>query len=177
MGSWQEGSVWEAAAFAAHAGAVESHRDGRHQRPGQSGPTMYRHDMEVYRAKFEAQGWHTEVIDGHDAAAVIAALDRARTIPNRPQAIIARTDKGHGVSFLSGKEGWRGKPLNQEQMEKALAELKPVPPVIPDDGRSYARTSLPEPPDFPARKLQAISPARRWRRAKRMAWRSRSSRL
>jgi transketolase len=80
---------------------------------------------------------------------VIAALDRARTIPNRPQAIIARTEKGHGVSFVVNKEGWHGKPFSPEQMEKALAELKPVPPVVPDDGRSYARTSLPEPPSFP----------------------------
>lgn len=157
-GELAEGSVWEAAAFAAHEGIENLTAMADINALGQSGPTMYRHDMEVYRAKFEAQGWHTEVIDGHDAAAVIAALDRARTIPNRPQAIIARTDKGHGVSFLSGKEGWHGKPLNQEQMEKALAELKPVPPVIPDDGRSYARTSLPEPPDFPAPEAPSYQP-------------------
>src|ERR1700734_3152044 len=42
---------------------------------GQSEPTMYQHDMEVYRRKFESQGWATEVIDGHDVAAVLRALD------------------------------------------------------------------------------------------------------
>jgi transketolase len=148
-GEMAEGSVWEAAAFAAHEGIENLTALADVNALGQSGPTMYRHDMEVYREKFEAQGWHTEIVDGHDAAAVIAALDRARTIPNRPQAIIARTEKGHGVSFVVNKEGWHGKPFSAEQMEKALAELKPVPPVVPDDGRSYARTSLPEPPSFP----------------------------
>jgi transketolase len=148
-GEMAEGSVWEAAAFAAHEGIENLTALADVNALGQSGPTMYRHDMEVYREKFEAQGWHTEIVDGHDAAAVIAALDRARTIPNRPQAIIARTEKGHGVSFVVNKEGWHGKPFSPEQMEKALAELKPVPPVVPDDGRSYARTSLPEPPSFP----------------------------
>jgi transketolase len=148
-GEMAEGSGWEGAAFAAHEGIENLTALADVNALGQSGPTMYRHDMEVYREKFEAQGWHTEIVDGHDAAAVIAALDRARTIPNRPQAIIARTEKGHGVSFVVNKEGWHGKPFSPEQMEKALAELKPVPPVIPDDGRSYARTSLPEPPSFP----------------------------
>ncbi|HET9401835.1 MAG TPA: transketolase [Candidatus Acidoferrales bacterium] len=149
-GELAEGSVWEAAAFAAFDGLDNLTAICDINALGQSGRTMYRHDMEVYREKFEAQGWHTEVIDGHDLAAVVAALDRARTIPNRPQAIIARTDKGHGVSFLSDKEGWHGKPLSKEQLEKAVAELGGAPMEPPDDGRSYARKSLPKPPEFPA---------------------------
>ena len=60
---------------------------------GQSEPTMYRHDMDVYRKKFESQGFATEVIDGHDVTAVLTALDRARATKGRPQAIIARTDQ------------------------------------------------------------------------------------
>ena len=64
---------------------------------GQSEPTMYKHDMEVYRRKFEAEGWAAEVIDGHDVASVLAALDRAKATKDRPQAIIARTIKGHGI--------------------------------------------------------------------------------
>ena len=110
---------------------------------------MYQHDMEIYRRKFESQGWSAEVIDGHDVAAVAAALDHARATHGKPYAILARTDKGHGVSFLSGKEGWHGKPLSPDQLEKALAELGPIPPIQKDDGRSYARKSLPMPPNFP----------------------------
>ena len=84
-------------------------------------------------------------------AAVVAALDQARATRGRPFAIIARTEKGHGVSFLADKDGWHGKALSPEQLEKALAELGPIASDVPkDDGRSYARKSLPVPPDFPA---------------------------
>ncbi len=149
-GEMAEGSVWEAAPFAAFEGLENLTVMCDVNALGQSGRTMYRHDMDVYRHKFEAQGWHTEVIDGHDAAAVIAALDRARSIPNRPQAIIARTEKGHGVSFLADRDGWHGKPLSKEQLAQALTEMgQPIPPIVPDDGKSYARKTLPTPPDFP----------------------------
>jgi len=149
-GEMAEGQVWEAASFASHAGITNLVALGDVNALGQSQRTMYKHDMEVYRLKFEAQGWHVEVVDGHDAAAVMAALDKARTITDRPTAIMARTFKGHGVSFLNDKDGWHGKPLSAEQLEKALAELGSIPPVIPDTGKSCARASLPVPPDFPA---------------------------
>ena len=65
---------------------------------------MYQHDMEVIAANSSPKGFATEVIDGHDVAAVLAALDRAKATKGRPQAIVARTIKGHGVSFVAGKE-------------------------------------------------------------------------
>jgi transketolase len=111
---------------------------------------MYKHDTEAYRRKFESEGWQAETIDGHDPAAVIAALDRARATMGKPQAIIARTEKGHGVSFLADKDGWHGKPVPKDQLDKALAELGPLPEIPKDDGRSYARKSLPMPESFPA---------------------------
>ncbi|HEV2342250.1 MAG TPA: transketolase, partial [Candidatus Acidoferrales bacterium] len=66
----------------------------------------------------------------------------------RPQAIIARTVKGHGVSFLADKDGWHGKPLSKEQLAKAVAEMGGPIEVAADPGRSYARMSLPEPPAY-----------------------------
>src|SRR5712692_2503862 len=149
-GEMAEGNVWEAAAFAAHYQLDNLTAMVDVNALGQSERTMYRHDTEVYRHKFEAQGWHTEVIDGHDLTAVLAALDRARSTRGCPQAIIARTEKGHGVSFLADKEGWHGKALSKDELEKALAEMGPIPEIPKDDGRSYARSSLPVPPDFPA---------------------------
>jgi len=149
-GEMAEGNVWEAAAFAAHYGLENLTAIADVNALGQSERTMYRRDAEVYRRKFEAQGWQTEVIDGHDLRAVLGALDRARTSAGRPYAIIARTEKGHGVSFLADKDGWHGKALSQEQLAQALAEVGPAPEIPPDDGRSYARASLPAPPDFPA---------------------------
>jgi transketolase len=154
-GELAEGNVWEAAAFAGHYGLENLVALADINALGQSQHTMYEHDTEVYRRKFEAQGWAAEVIDGHDLAAVVSALDHARATRGRPFAIIARTDKGHGISFLSGKDGWHGKALSAEQLEKALAELGPVPPVQEpvqkDTGRSYERKPLPaRPEDFPA---------------------------
>jgi transketolase len=150
-GEMAEGEVWEAASFAAHAKITNIVAIGDVNALGQSQRTMYEHDMDVYRRKFEAQGWRVEVVDGHDAAAVMDALDRAKADTSKPTAIMARTIKGHGVSFLADKEGWHGKPLSPAELEKALGEMgSPIPPVIPDDGKSYARTSLPVPPDFPA---------------------------
>jgi transketolase len=149
-GELAEGNIWEAAEFAGHYGIDNLVALADINALGQSQPTMYKHDMEVYRRKFESQGWAAEVIDGHDLAAVVGALDHARATRGKPYAIIARTDKGHGISFLSGKEGWHGKALSPEQLEKALAELGSIPPVQKDNGRSYERKPLPAPPkNFP----------------------------
>ncbi len=148
-GEMAEGNVWEAAAFAAHHRIDNLTALVDVNGLGQSERTMYRHDTEVYRHKFDAQGWQTEVIDGHDVPAVLAALDRAKATTGRPQAIIARTEKGHGISFLADKEGWHGKALSKAELEKALAEIGPIPQIPADDGRSYARQSLPAPPNFP----------------------------
>jgi len=152
-GEMAEGNVWEAAAFSAHYGLDNLTAMVDVNGLGQSERTMYGQDTEAYRRKFEAQGWQTEVIDGHDVAAVVSALDRARAAQGCPQAIIARTEKGHGISFLANREGWHGKALSKEELERALAELGPVPesPEHPAErSRSYARQALPIPPDFPA---------------------------
>src|SRR6202167_130382 len=114
-----EGQIWEAAACAAHYKLDNLTVIRDINALGQSDYTMYRHDMEVYRRKFESEGFATEVIDGHDVAAILAALDRAKATKGRPQAIIARTIKGHGFSLVAGKEGWHGKPFSKEQLAEA----------------------------------------------------------
>jgi transketolase len=149
-GEMAEGQIWEAAEFAGHYKLDNLTLLADVNALGQSEPTMYQHDMEVYRKKFDSEGWATEVIDGHDVAAVLAALDHAKATKGRPYAILARTIKGHGVSFVAGKEHWHGKPFSKEQLAEALKELGETIDVPPDPGKSYARTSLPQPPDFPA---------------------------
>jgi transketolase len=149
-GEMAEGNVWEAAAFAAHCGLENLTAIVDVNALGQSGRTMYRHDLEAHRRRFDAVGWDTAMIDGHDMAAIVAALDRALAVRGRPQAILARTEKGHGISFLADKDGWHGKPLSKDELERALGELGPVPDVGATDTRSYARTAGAAPPDFPA---------------------------
>jgi transketolase len=148
-GEMAEGQVWEAAEFAGYYKLDNLTVLADVNALGQSEPTMYQHDMEIYRMKFESEGWATEVIDGHDVAAVLTALDRAKATRGRPQAIIARTIKGHGVSFVAGKEQWHGKAFPKDQLPQALKEMGGAIEVPPDPGKSYARTSLPKPPDFP----------------------------
>ena len=150
-GELAEGNVWEAAAFAAHYKLDNLIALADINALGQSERTMYQHDMEIYRRKFESEGWQTQIIDGHDVAAVLAAFDRAKSAANgQPQAILARTLKGHGVSFLADKDGWHGKPLSKEQLVKAIAEMGGPIEVATDSGRSYERKDLPAPADFPA---------------------------
>jgi transketolase len=123
-GEIAEGSIWEAAALAAYyrlgnlVGIIDVNGIGQSQR------TMYDHDTSVYHNRFIAFGWHTVTVDGHDMAAIVAALDQARDVKDRPTMIVACTLKGKGVSFLEDREGWHGKPLKKgEELDKALGEL------------------------------------------------------
>ena len=72
--------------------------------------------------KFEAFNWHTITIDGHDFDQIEAALKEAETI-DKPVAIIAKTIKGKGVSFMENQVGWHGVAPNDEQYEQAMSEL------------------------------------------------------
>ena len=159
-GEMAEGQVWEAAEFAGHYKLDNLTVFADVNALGQSEPTMYQHNMEVYRQKFESNGFSAEVIDGHDVAAVLAALDRAKATKGRPQAILARTIKGHGVSFCAGKEHWHGKAFSKDELAIALKEIGETIEVPPDPGKSYARTSLPQPPDFPAPAAPDYDPAK-----------------
>lgn len=149
-GEMAEGQVWEAAEFAGYYKLDNLTVIADVNALGQSQPTMYQHDMEVYRKKFESEGFFAEVIDGHDVPEVLAALDRVKTTKGRPQAILARTIKGHGFSEVAGKEHWHGKPFPKDMLPRAIKELGGPIDVPPDPGKSYERKPLPTPPDFPA---------------------------
>ena len=73
--------------------------------------------------KFEAFNWNVIKVDGHDVAAIAEALEKAKTLKGKPTAILAKTVKGKGVSFMENDAGWHGKAPNDEQYEKAKAEL------------------------------------------------------
>jgi len=79
--------------------------------------------IEPIADKFRAFGYDTLEIDGHNFSAIFEALARARATKGRPTAIIARTVKGKGVSFMENQEAWHGKPPTREEAERALAEL------------------------------------------------------
>jgi len=117
-----EGSVWEAMANASHHGADNLIAIVDVNRLGQRGPTMLEWDLGTYAARALAFGWHPIRVDGHDVAAIDDAFVEAERA-DRPAIVIAKTEKGHGVSFLANQEGWHGKALSQEEAERAIAEL------------------------------------------------------
>ena len=117
-----EGSVWEAMANASHHGADNLIAIVDVNRLGQRGPTMLEWNLDTYVARALAFGWHPIRVDGHDVAAIDAAFVEAEQA-DRPAIVIAKTEKGHGVSFLANQEGWHGKALSQEEAERAIAEL------------------------------------------------------
>lgn len=73
--------------------------------------------------KFRAFGWNVLTIDGHDFTQIFDALDQARMAKGRPTAIVAKTVKGKGVSFMEDQAGWHGSAPDEEQAKKAVAEL------------------------------------------------------
>jgi transketolase len=117
-----EGSVWEAMENASHHGADNLIAIIDVNRLGQRGPTMLQWDLETYAARARSFGWHPIEVDGHDVAAIDAAFIEAEG-SDRPAIVIAKTEKGHGVSFLANREGWHGKALSQEEADRAIAEL------------------------------------------------------
>jgi transketolase len=121
-GESQEGEIWEGAMAAAHyeLGNLTAIVDANGlQIDGFTRDVM---NVEPLPAKYEAFGWKVKTIDGHDMEAVVAALEWSRTVDG-PAAIIARTVKGKGVSFMENQAGWHGKAPAKEQEEQALAEL------------------------------------------------------
>ena len=76
--------------------------------------------------KLRAFGWEAVEIDGHDFDQMEAAFAQAGTVKGRPFAIVMKTTKGKGVSFMENQAGWHGKAPNDEQAEAALGELGAV---------------------------------------------------
>lgn len=73
--------------------------------------------------KFEAFGWNVIVINGNDFTEIENALEAAKAVKGKPTAIIAKTVKGKGVSFMENVVNWHGVAPNDEEYEKAMAEL------------------------------------------------------
>lgn len=124
-GEIEEGQVWEAAGVAA-----AKHLDNLVAIVDDNGLQMDGYTRDIYphysiAGKFQAFGWETMNIDGHDMAEVLQALETARDMKNgKPVCIVAKTIKGKGVSFMEDVRVWHGKAPNEKEYEKAMAELE-----------------------------------------------------
>ena len=123
-GECAEGSVWEAATLAGHYKMSNLFAAVDVNGMGQSQKTMDEFHVERFADKFRASGWYAIAVDGHDYAAITAAFDTfKKEAGDMPRALIAKTYKGKGVSFVENKEAWHGKPIPKADLDKALAEL------------------------------------------------------
>ena len=144
-----EGSVWEAMSAANFhevdnlIGLLDMNR------LGQRGPTMLGWDGDAYARRARAFGWVTLEIDGHDVAAIHEAYLAAEGA-GAPVMIVARTQKGHGVSFLADVEGWHGRSLDTEQADRAIEEL---------GGIRHIRITPPSPDGFKPVQLGELTSA------------------
>ena len=123
-GEIAEGSVWEAASLAGINKLNNLVAIVDVNRLGQSQATAFGHNVDVYQRRFDAFGWRTEEIDGHDMDEILEVL-AAVGLGDKPLVILAKTLKGAGISFAQDKDGWHGKALNKEEAAKAIAELEP----------------------------------------------------
>ena len=123
-GEIQEGQVWEAAMFAANRKLdnltifIDNNNlqiDGTMEEVNSPYPIP---------EKFQAFGWNTVEIDGHDFDQIEDAIAQAKRVKDKPTAVIMHTVKGKGVSFMENQVGWHGVAPNAEQYENAMNELK-----------------------------------------------------
>jgi len=123
-GEIQEGQIWEAAMFAGHRkldNLVLIVDNNNLQIDGKISDVCSPYPIDE---KFKAFNFHVINVDGNDFEALAAAFAEAKTVKGMPTAIIAKTIKGKGVSFMEDNVGWHGKGPNDEEFAIAMEELK-----------------------------------------------------
>ena len=123
-GELEEGQIWEAAMFAGHRkldNLVVFIDNNNLQIDGSLDEVCSPNPIDK---KFEAFNFYVQVINGNDFDEIATALKNAREHKGQPAAIVAKTLKGKGVSYMENSCGWHGKAPNTEEYEIAMAELK-----------------------------------------------------
>lgn len=125
-GEIEEGQVWEASMFAGYHKldnlvVIVDNNGLQIDGPVDEVCSPYPIDK-----KFEAFNFHVINIDGNDFDQIASAFEEARNTKGMPTAIIAKTVKGKGVSFMEGQVGWHGKAPNEEQYKTAMADLDAI---------------------------------------------------
>ena len=123
-GESQEGQIWEACMFASHYKLDNLCLIIDWNGLQIDGPVAEVMNPTPYDTKLEAFGFNVICVNGHDFNELEAAFNAARNVKGKPTAIIAKTVKGKGVSFMENQVGWHGSAPNDEQYEAAVAEIK-----------------------------------------------------
>ena len=123
-GELNEGNIWEGAMFASKyklGNLVVYIMRNNIQLDGDTEDVM---PLEPLDEKWRSFGWHVLEIDGHNVQSVIDATSEARSVTDKPSVIIAHTVPGKGVSYMEGDYEWHGKTPNEQELKKALEELR-----------------------------------------------------
>ena len=123
-GECEEGQTWEAALSAAHFKLDNLTAIVDYNGMQLSGWTRDIMNLEPFSQKWQAFGWHTIDVDGHDLDQIPFACQGAEKIKGKPTVIVARTIKGKGVSFMENNAAFHGKAPTWEEAERALKELE-----------------------------------------------------
>ncbi len=122
-----EGSIWEAIEHAAFNELDNLTAIIDVNRLGQTGETMHGWNLDYFKRRLEACGWHAIEVDGHDVHAIDMALGEAASVRGKPSCIVARTVKGQGDPAVANKNGAHGKPVpNPEETIKGLGGLRNI---------------------------------------------------
>ncbi len=122
-GEIQEGQVWEAAMFAPHYGLDNMTAIVDFNGLQIDGDITKVMNPTPIDKKFEAFGWNVVLCDAHDFDSIEAAIQNAKATKGKPTAIIAKSIKGKGVSFMENNAGWHGKAPNAEEYAIAMKDL------------------------------------------------------
>ena len=122
-GEIEEGQVWEAAMFAAHYNLTNLVAVVDNNGLQIDGAITEVCSPEPITDKFAAFGWHVITMDAHDFDDIDRAFAEAEAVTDKPVAIIQKSVKGKGVSFMENQVGWHGTAPNKEQYDQAMAEL------------------------------------------------------
>ena len=123
-GEIEEGQIWEAAMFAGFRkldNLIVFVDNNNLQIDGPIDEVCSPYPIDK---KFEAFNFHVQNVDGHDFAAIAAAVDAAKAAKGMPSVIVAHTTKGKGVSFMENQVGWHGKAPNEDEYNQAMEELR-----------------------------------------------------
>jgi transketolase len=137
-----EGSIWEALDKASHYQLSNLIVMVDVNRLGQSGPTDLGWDLDAYYRRAEAFGARVLAIDGHDLAAIDAALTTAEDAQiGKPTVLLAKTIKGRGFSEVEDSPDWHGKPFPADMADRAISELGGIRNLVLRGPRPAAATS------------------------------------
>lgn len=144
-GESAEGSIWEALSFAGHYKLDNLVAIFDINRLGQSEPTAFQHQMEVYKSRLDSFGFNTYVIDGHNVEALCKAFSDAANVRNKPTAVLCKTYKGKGLAGIEDSDNWHGKPLG----DKAPAAIEALEKQMVSKGPWKLSPQRPEKEDAP----------------------------